>query len=363
MSEFYKQAKEIFKFDILKKRKKRDHKKQKHMNESNHQMTTTKLNIPQEYPEDKDFLNTFIVKRRRERFSTVFAEHYDPEEDFTNKLDLVEFHIKTGTERERLQKAASGIFIYRTLEKKQQEQVLDAMFRRDVKAKEIILKQGDDGDNFYIIESGAFEIYVNNNLVGSYDNQGFFGELALMYNKPRAATIVATTEGKLWALGRHTFKSIVSKYAFYKRKMYEGLLENMPIFKSINSYERMNIADALVSREFKHGETIIKQGEKGTCMYFVESGMVRCEMELDGKVKEIKICYKGDYFGELALLYKKPRACTVYAIGNGTKCAILDSEAFERLMRPCVKIMQESVPEYEDKLNKLFGENVNLGEN
>ena len=39
--------------------------------------------------------------------------------------------------------------------------------------------------------------------VGQYDNKGSFGELALMYNTPRAATIVATQEGALWGLVRH----------------------------------------------------------------------------------------------------------------------------------------------------------------
>ncbi len=39
-----------------------------------------------------------------------------------------------------------------------------------------------------------------NMCVGKYDNKGSFGELALMYNTPRAATIVATQEGALWGL-------------------------------------------------------------------------------------------------------------------------------------------------------------------
>jgi cAMP-dependent protein kinase regulator len=291
---------------------------------------------------------------------SVAAEKYNPEEDTSDEPAVV--HPKSEQEREYLLKVVAQIFIFRSLEQKQLNRVLDAMFARDVVNGDVIIEQGDDGDNFYIIETGVYDIHVNKNKVGSYDNKGSFGELALMYNMPRAATIIATTKGKLWALDRLTFKRIVLKSAFEKRKMYEGLLENMPMFESLNGYERMNVADALFSREFKDGEAIIKQGEQAKCMYFVETGQVRCVMELDGKSKEIKVYNKGEYFGELALLTKKPRAATLYAVGGDTKCAILDVEAFERLLGPCVKIMQKNIPDYENTLRKMFGENFKLGD-
>jgi len=153
----------------------------------------------------------------------------------------------------------------------------------------------------------------------------------------------------------------VLKAAFEKRKMYEQLLENMPMFKSLNSYERMNVADALFSKSFNDGESIIKQGEQAQCMYFVEHGKVKIVREQDGRSKELKICESGDYFGELALLTKKPRAATAYAQGD-TKCAILDVDAFERLLGPCVKIMQKNIPNYEETLQKLFGDKFSLAD-
>ncbi len=183
-----------------------------------------------------------------------------------------------------------------------------------------------------------------------------------MYNMPRAATIIAATKGKLWALDRLTFKRIVLKSAFEKRKMYEQLLENMPLFKTLNAYERMNVADALFSRSFPNGEAIIKQGDQAQCMYFVETGQVKIVREQDGQSKEIKVCGNGDYFGELALLTKKPRAATAYALGDDVKCAILDVDAFERLLGPCVKIMQKNIPDYEEQLRKLFGNQFNLAD-
>lgn len=55
-----------------------------------------------------------------------------------------------------------------------------------------------------VISRGVYDIFVQKDglsvCVGKYDNKGSFGELALMYNTPRAATIVATQEGALWGL-------------------------------------------------------------------------------------------------------------------------------------------------------------------
>lgn len=294
------------------------------------------------------------------RRHSVAAEKYNPEEDTSEEPAI--FHPKTDQEREYLLKTVAHIFIFRSLEQKQVDKVIDAMFGREVQQNDVIIEQGDDGDNFYVIESGKYDIFVNKNKVGEYDQKGSFGELALMYNMPRAATIIAASPGKLWALDRLTFKRIVLKSAFEKRKMYEQLLDNMPMFKSLNSYERMNVADALFSKSFKNSESIIKQGEQAQCMYFVEHGSVRIVREQDGQSKEIKICEKGDYFGELALLTKKPRAASAFAVGDDTKCAILDVDAFERLLGPCVKIMQKNIPDYEEQLRKLFGDKFNVAD-
>lgn len=70
-------------------------------------------------------------------------------------------------------------------------------------------------------------------LVHTYNGKGSFGELALMYNMPRAATIKAATAGSLWAMDRQTFRRIVLKSAFRKRKMYEALIENVPMLKAL----------------------------------------------------------------------------------------------------------------------------------
>ena len=72
------------------------------------------------------------------------------------------------------------------------------MFEKKVVAGETIIQQGDEGDNFYVVDDGTFEVYINGNKVVEITAGGSFGELALMYNTPRAATVKAGTDGTLW---------------------------------------------------------------------------------------------------------------------------------------------------------------------
>lgn len=87
---------------------------------------------------------------------------------------------------------------------------------------------------------GKFEVYVKDqtdmeSLIHTYDNRGAFGELALLYNMPRAATIKAITNGTLWAMDRQTFRRILLKSAYKKRKMYEDLINKVPMLKSLEA--------------------------------------------------------------------------------------------------------------------------------
>ena len=68
-------------------------------------------------------------------------------------------------------------------------EVIDAMFEQKVEAGEFLINEGDDGDFFYVIEEGVYSAIKTEKTVYTYDNEGNFGELALLYNMPRAASV------------------------------------------------------------------------------------------------------------------------------------------------------------------------------
>ncbi|XP_078677599.1 cAMP-dependent protein kinase type II regulatory subunit-like isoform X1 [Branchiostoma floridae x Branchiostoma belcheri] len=313
-------------------------------------------------PPPKRILDSY--KRRRQ---SVCAERYDPDADDEDD-DKKVVHPKSDSQRTRLAQAVASILLFKSLDPEQMQEVLDAMFERKVVPDEHVIDQGDDGDNFYVIDSGTYNIYVKidgtDKHVGSYDNTGSFGELALMYNTPRAATIVATSDGVLWALDRQTFRRILLKNAYKKRKMYENLLDNVPMLKTLEQFERMKVADALMTQSFEDGEVIIRQGDSADCMYFVEEGVVRIAMKnKDDPDKELEVtrCKQGDYFGELALVTNNPRAASAYAVGK-TKVARLDVHAFERLLGPCKELMKRNIELYEEQIHEIFGSKLQLQE-
>ena len=90
-----------------------------------------------------------------------------------------------------------------------------------------VIKQGDDGDFFYVIEQGELDCYKKYRdkpeaiLVKEYVPGESFGELALLYNAPRAASIKARTDCVLFALDRACFNNIVKEAACKKRERYE----------------------------------------------------------------------------------------------------------------------------------------------
>ncbi|XP_068951880.1 cAMP-dependent protein kinase type II-alpha regulatory subunit isoform X2 [Petaurus breviceps papuanus] len=320
------------------------------------------LSVDGEKGEGKD------IEDEEEEDFELCAESFNPDEEDDTEPKVV--HPKSDEQRSRLQEACKDILLFKNLDQEQLSEVLDAMFERTVVSEEHVIDQGDDGDNFYVIERGSYDILVTkenqSNRVGQYDNRGSFGELALMYNTPRAATIVATTDGSLWGLDRITFRRIILKNNAKKRKMFESFIESVPLLKSLEVSERMKIVDVIGEKNYKDGERIIAQGEKAESFYIVESGEVKIliksktNKDTENEV-EIARCHKGQYFGELALVTNKPRAASAYAVGD-VKCLVMDVQAFERLLGPCMDIMKRNISNYEEQLVKMFGSSMDLND-
>jgi cAMP-dependent protein kinase regulator len=236
-----------------------------------------------------------------------------------------------------------------------------AMFSRDVDANETIIRQGETGDNFWIVESGKYDIFVNRtkapesdkdplgDKVASVENGACFGELALMYNAPRAATIVSTTTGRLWGLDALSFKMMLVTAENTKKNKYESFLENVELLKDLNQFERAALSDVLDVVNFNPGQLIMKQDDAGNDMYILESGDAKAMMSNNGEAEVLAKHYSkpGEYFGELALILATPRKASVYAGENGCTLLSVSKSKFDRVLGPIKhRLNVDKYPDY-----------------
>lgn len=82
-------------------------------------------------------------------------------------------------------------------------------------------------------------------------------------------------------------------------------------FSCLGDNERLQVIEALHAVELQPGERIIKMGDRGSTMYLVASGSLDCVLPINGTETVVHTCYMGDIFGELAILYNRPRAAHV----------------------------------------------------
>jgi cAMP-dependent protein kinase regulator len=263
---------------------------------------------------------------------------------------------KSVEETAAIQKAVSRNVLFRSLEDDPQgvQTICDAMQAKIFEPLTEIIKQGAEGDMFYILEEGTCEVFVEGvgrvMQVDAESANNYFGELALLHDAPRAATVKSVSDVRCWALDRTTFKKIMFNQTTKTRQLHGEFLAQVPILSTISEYERFTIADALMPMDYREGETIVSEGQEGNDFYIIADGEVKVtKANSEEEVSRRLAC--GDYFGELALLSSDTRQASVTAC-KLTKCLRLDRRTFKRLLGPLEAILKENAELYGEYVSK-----------
>jgi cAMP-dependent protein kinase regulator len=292
-----------------------------------------------------------VTMKPKPRRGAVSAEVYK-DDDIANYVKKVV--PKDAETRQSLENAMCKNVLFAHLDENEKKDIFDAMAAVEKQAGETVITQGDEGDNFYVLDSGDCDVYVNNEHVTTIKPGGSFGELALIYGTPRAATVKAKTDAKLWALDRDTYRRTIMGSTMKKRKIYDEFLSKVKILEDLDKWERSTLADAVESVTFTAGTHVVEQNAPGDEFYIIVEGEAEVyqrrsdetEPELVGKLGP------SDYFGEIALLLDRPRAATVVAKTN-LKCIKLDRARFERVMGPCSEILKRNISNYNSYVQLL----------
>jgi len=198
----------------------------------------------------------------------------------------------------------------------------------------------------YVMEEGKVEVSREGKFLSVMAAGKLFGELAILYNCQRTATIKAATDCKLWAIERQCFQTIMMRTGLIKQTEYTAFLKQVPTFGGLPEETLIKIADVLEETTYKSGDYIIRQGAIGDTFFIISKGRVKVTRKESGATEEkfIRNLHKGDFFGEKALSGEEVRTANIVADdAEGVKCLVIDRDSFSQLISNLEEIKKRYV--------------------
>uniref|UniRef100_A0A6P7FSJ4 cGMP-dependent protein kinase n=1 Tax=Diabrotica virgifera virgifera TaxID=50390 RepID=A0A6P7FSJ4_DIAVI len=244
-------------------------------------------------------------------------------------------HPKDESSRELIKSALLDNDFMKNLEITQIREIVDCMYPEEYKANDIIIQEGDVGSIVYVLEEGKVEISRENKILHHLDPGKVLGELAILYNCQRTATIKAHTDCKLWAIERQCFQTIMMRTGLIRQAEYTDFLKSVPIFKTLPEDTLIKISDVLEETIYANGDYIIRQGARGDTFFIISKGKVKVTRKMPNSNTEefIRTLGKGDFFGEKALQGDDLRTANVIVDDpEGVTTLVIDRETFNQLI-------------------------------
>lgn len=216
------------------------------------------------------------------------------------------------------------------------EELVDCMKTTKFAKGQFIVREGWPGTELYVTFKGQVEVRQKDAKLRTLFPGVVFGELAILYNCTRTATVVALEEAEVWSLDRQTFQGIMMASGEERLHSYKNFLRKHSTLSGLPEDKLVKVADCLEQDVYEDGEYIIREGGQGDTFYIIHSGKV--EVTQNSKEGEgethIRFSATGETFGELALQSKDRggfRTANVIARGRVT-CLVLERASYQRLI-------------------------------
>ncbi|XP_036382682.1 cGMP-dependent protein kinase 1 [Megalops cyprinoides] len=234
--------------------------------------------------------------------------------------------------------------------------IVDCMHPTTVTKGCCVIQEGDDGSLVYVLEEGKVEVTKEGQKLCTMDPGKVFGELAILYNCTRTATVTALTDIKLWAIDRQCFQTIMMRTGLIRLSQYMEFLRSVPSFQALPEDVLSKVADVLEETHYSDGDYIIRQGATGDTFFIISEGQVNVTKQKSANEEPVFLSTlsKGDWFGEQALKGEDVRTANVIAVGSVT-CLVIDRETFKQLIGG-LEDVSKKVYESEEAKAKLEAE-------
>ena len=205
---------------------------------------------------------------------------------------------------------------------------------RMLPAGDVAIKQGDEGTSFFMLVRGAVKVSRNSNdgthhHLATLGSGAFFGEMALLTDSPRAASVTCLHPTIVFELGQRGLEGLASRNpnvgevlgTYTRDRLLRNLLATSPFFRPLDADRRERLSRLFHSQVFREGEVVLGQGEQSDNLYVVLSGTVNVSQhEAAGEALQVAELTCGDLFGEISMIQRCPTTATVTA---ATKSVVL----------------------------------------
>nr|XP_061806406.1 cGMP-dependent protein kinase 2-like [Nerophis lumbriciformis] len=168
-----------------------------------------------------------------------------------------------------------------------------------------VIKEGSEGDSMYIVAAGELLVTQAGRDLRTLASGDVFGELAILYNCKRTATVKAKTEVRLWCMERQTYRTIITNKSKKKREQLLGFLKTSRTLKDLNDVQLSKIIDSMEEVKYQNKDVIVREGAEANTFYIILKGEVLVTKNVNGLQKPIRRMGKGEHFGEQALIRSK----------------------------------------------------------
>ncbi|XP_040032628.2 protein kinase cGMP-dependent 1b isoform X2 [Gasterosteus aculeatus] len=240
---------------------------------------------------------------------------------------------KTHRSKEMIKDAILDNDFMKNLELSQIQEVVDCMYPVDYGKDACIIKEGDVGSLVYVMEEGKVEVTKEGKKLCTMGPGKVFGELAILYNCTRTATVMTLMHVKLWAIDRQCFQTIMMRTGLIKHAEYMDFLKSVPTFQGLPEETLTKLADVMEETHYEEGEFIIRQGARGDTFFIISMGKVNVTQEdsANQEPAHLRVLSRGSWFGEKALQGEDVRTANVIA-AEAVSCLVIDRDSFNHLL-------------------------------
>ncbi|HET7755435.1 MAG TPA: cyclic nucleotide-binding domain-containing protein [Anaeromyxobacteraceae bacterium] len=199
------------------------------------------------------------------------------------------------------------------------------LVRREVRAGEQVVRQGEPGRALFVVVSGKLRVEREADgrtvLLARLSEGDFVGEMALLSGEPRMASVVADEPCELLEIRAEALTSLCRAHPhvaesltrFYRRRLLANAMMTSPVFRPFARNDRANLARRFRSREVATGEVVVREGQKSDGLYIVLSGRYEVRRGAGSSAQLLATLREGDLFGEMSCLRKQPASASVVA--------------------------------------------------